>query len=477
MANGSVAAIDLGATSGRVVVGRIADGAVSLQIVQRFANNPVSYWEGARESLHWNLLEQYRSIKIGLRTALLSEGGLKSAAVDSWGVDYGLVHNGALVSNPYHYRDERTTHGMQVTHDLVPPEELYAVSGLQIMPINSLYQLADDRLAGRLGPGVQALLIPDLVTYWLTGRFVAERTNASTTGLLDVHSRDWSTDLLTRLSLPRDVFPELVEAGTAVGALLPAVADEIGAQVPVHTVGSHDTASAVAGLPTVGDDFAYISCGTWALVGVETEDPVLTDAGRTANFTNEGGVDGRTRYLKNIMGLWIQSESIRTWERQGLQIGLAALLAEAAALPAGSHFDANHPRLLAPGDMPERIAVCCREAGQPIPQTPAQFVRAINDSLADAFAAAIRAAAELSGKDVRVVHIVGGGSQNELLCQLSADRLGLPVVAGPVEATALGNVLVQARATGLLSGSLDALRSIVAASVPTRRFEPRAALE
>ena len=474
MGNESVAAIDLGATSGRVVVGRVADDAVVLDIVQRFANNPVSYWEGEAERLHWNLLEQYRAIRLGLRTALRQEGTLHSIAVDSWGVDYALLRGGALAGNPYHYRDHRTTRGVRETHALVAPEELYAVSGLQIMPINSVYQLTDDRLQGRLCGGEQALLVPDLITYWLTGQMVAERTNASTTGLLDVATREWATGLFERLSLPIGLFPELVEAGTAVGALLPGIADEIGGQVPVHTVGSHDTASAVVGLPAVDENFAFVSCGTWALVGVETERPVLTATGRMANFTNEGGVDGRTRYLKNIMGLWIQSESIRAWEHEGLEIDLPSLLAEAAMLPGGSHFDANDPRLLAPGDMPARIAQCCIEAGQPVPQSPAQFVRAINESLADAFAAAVHDAAGLSCKDVRVVHIAGGGSQNELLCQLSADRLGLPVVAGPVEATALGNVLVQARATGLLSGSLESLRAVAARSASTRRFEPRA---
>jgi rhamnulokinase len=473
--SGSVAAIDLGATSGRVVVGRVADGAVSLDVVQRFPNNPVHLWEGGADGLHWNLLEQYRAIRLGLRAALLSEGAsLGSIAVDSWGLDYGLIRSGALAGNPYHYRDDRTARGVAATHAIVPPDELYDVNGLQIMPINSVYQLTDDRLAGRLAEGDRALLIPDLVTYWLTGRLVAERTNASTTGLLDVRSREWATGLFERLSLPAGLFPELVDPGTAVGALLPGLAREVGAAVPVHTVGSHDTASAVVGLPVVDDDFAYVSCGTWALVGVEIEEPVLTDAGRLENFTNEGGVDGRIRYLKNIMGLWIQTESIRTWEHDGLSVDLPALLAEAAALPGGSHFDANDPRLLPPGDMPARIAACCAEAGQPVPQTPAEFVRAINESLADAFAAAVHSAAALSGKTVRVVHIAGGGSQNELLCQLAADRLGLPVVAGPVEATAFGNVLVQARATGLLSGTLESLRAIVAASVPTRHYLPRA---
>ena len=471
--SGSVAAIDLGATSGRVVLARFADGNVELEIVERFLNNPVRHWEGTAEGLHWNLLEQFRSILLGLRKAVRKEPGLQSIAVDSWGLDYGLLRGGALLGNPYSHRDPRTAAGVRAAHELVSQEELYAVTGLQFMPINSLYQLTADRLAGGIDEGDTALLIPDLVNYWLTGQQVAERTNASTTGLLDVHRREWSAELLERLRLPRQLFPGLIDAGTHVGALLPGVAQEIGAQVPVHAVGSHDTASAVVGVPAVDDEFAYVSCGTWALVGLELDKPVITEAGRVANFTNEGGVDDRVRYLQNIMGMWLQSESIRTWEREGLSNDLTALLREAASLPRGSLFDANDPRLLAPGDMPARIAQCCLEAGQPVPRTPAEFVRAIAESLAEAFARAVHTAAGLSGKTVKVIHIVGGGSQNALLCQLTADRSGLPVLAGPVEATALGNVLVQGRATGLVSGSLESLRALIARSAAIVRYQPR----
>lgn len=473
VSSGSVAAIDLGATSGRVVIGRFDHGAVQLDIVQRFPNNPVHCWEGEAEGLHWNLLEQYRAVLAGLRKATLGGDTLLSIGVDSWGLDYGLVRSGALLGNPYHYRDLRTARGVRATHEIVAPEELYDINGLQVMPINSLYQLADDRLAGRLAEHDTALLIPDLITYWLTGEAVAERTNASTTGLLDVRTRGWAQPLIERLGLPAQLFPGLVDPGTPVGTLLPAVAHEVGADIVVHTVGSHDTASALVGMPAVDDEFAYVSCGTWALVGVETEHPVLTAESRAENFTNEGGVDGRIRYLKNIMGLWLQSECLRAWEHDGARIDLQALLAEAAALPTGSRFDANDARLLPPGDMPARIAECCVEAGQPVPRTPAEFVRAISESLADAFSAAVHTAARLTGKAVRVIHIVGGGSQNSLLCQLIADRSGLPVVAGPVEATALGNVLVQGRATSLLSGSLEALRRVVAESVAVRRFSPQ----
>jgi rhamnulokinase len=471
MTSGAVGAIDLGATSGRVVVGHVGGDGVRLDVVERFPNNPVRVWEGAAEGLHWNLLELFRSILLGLTAA--GRHDLVSVGVDSWGLDYGLLRDGALLGNPYSYRDARTAEGVRATHELMSHEDLYAISGMQFMPINSVYQFTADRLAGRVQPGDLALLIPDLIGYWLTGVAVAERTNASTTGLFDVRRREWSGEIAERLSLEPSLFPRLVDPGTELGPLLPGVASEIGAQVPVVAVGSHDTASAVVGVPAQDDDFAYVSCGTWGLVGVELDAPVLTDAARAANFTNEGGLDGTTRFLQNVTGLWLQSESIRTWEREGRTLELPTLIDAAAALPSGSVFDANDLRLLPPGDMPARIAQCCAEAGQPVPQSPAEFVRAINESLAEAFARAVRQAAELSGKAVKVIHIVGGGSQNSLLCQLTADRSGLPVIAGPVEATALGNVLVQARAAGLLSGGLGSLRAVIGRSVSLQRYEPR----
>jgi rhamnulokinase len=470
--SGAVAAIDLGATSGRVVLGHINDGKVHLDVVERFLNNPVRYWEGTADGLHWNLPDQFRSILIGLRTAAQRESELRSIGVDTWGLDYGLLRRGALLDNPYSHRDERTAAGVHGTHEIVTPEELYAVNGLQFMPINTVYQYTADRLAGRVEPGDVALLIPDLIGYWLTGVPAAERTIASTTGLLDVHTREWSSELIARLCFPETLFPDLIDPGATLGGLLPSIAAEIGARLPVVAVASHDTASAVVGVPAVDDEYAYVSCGTWALVGVELEHPVVSEAARAANFTNEGGLDGRIRFLQNIMGLWLQSESIRTWQREGRDLDLATLIAEAASLPFGSMFDANDPRLLAPGDMPSRIAQCCADVGQPVPQTPAQFVRAINESLAAAIAHAVRTAAELSGKTVKVIHLVGGGSQNELLCQLVADHSQLPVIAGPIEATALGNVLVQARTAGLVSGSLESLRTVIARSVSLRRFVP-----
>jgi rhamnulokinase len=342
--------------------------------------------------------------------------------------------------------------------------------------------LAVDRDAGLLEHADVALLIPDLFAYWLTGERVAEVTNASTTGLLVANaskprwssSEEWNYPLIDRLSLPRELFPQLVSPGTTIGPLVPDVASELGYETTVTAVGSHDTASAVVAVPMTTPDAAYISCGTWGLVGVELERPVLTEASRQANFTNEGGVDGRIRFLHNVMGLWLLSESMRSWERSGLHLELPRLLAEAAALTTPVPiFDANDPRFLAPGDMPARIAEWCREHDQPVPHAPVTFARSILESLAAAFADAVHTAARLSGTSVRVIHMVGGGSLNHLLCQLTADRAGMPVLAGPVEATAIGNVLVQARTAGFIDGDLETLRSLVARTHEPTRYEPR----
>lgn len=469
----AVAAVDLGATSGRVMLGYVDHDEISLRHVARFANTPVRTPDG----LHWNILELYRNVVSGLGAAGREEPGLASVGVDAWAVDYALMRGGRMLGTPFHYRDDRTATGVAATNAIIDPTELYAINGLQFLPFNSLYQLACDTATGDLDAADSFLLIPDLIAYWLTGTQISERTNASTTGLLGVHDREWDVALIDRLGLPPRVFPSLVDAGTAIGGLLPSVAGEIGVAHPltVTAVGSHDTASAVVAIPATGDgDFAYISCGTWGLVGVELDAPVLSDAGRLANFTNEGGVDGRVRYLHNVMGLWLLSESVRTWERDGQPIDLPALLDAAAAVATPvAIFDANDTRLLAPGDMPARIAQCCTEQGSAVPASRAEYVRSILESLAAAFAEAVRAAAELSGTSPAVIHLVGGGSQNSLLCQLTADRSGVPVLAGPVEATAIGNVLVQARAAGLVSGTLESLRSLVALSFPPTRYAPR----
>jgi rhamnulokinase len=476
MSTGTVAAVDLGATSGRVMHARVGAGTLELTEAARFPNGPVRVWEGDRAALRWDLTGLYANVLDGLASVARSDPGLASIGVDSWAVDYGLLRGGRLLGEPYHYRDERTERGVALVHDAVAADELYREGGLQFLPFNSLYQLAVDAADGSLDLADRFLLVPDLLTYWLTGVEQAERTNASTTGLLAAGG-DWNDTLIARLGLPRGVFAPLADAGTRVGGLLPALAAELpfaGAGPAVTAVGSHDTASAVVAVPMDASRAAYISCGTWGLVGVELERRVVSEEGRAANFTNEGGVDGRVRYLHNVMGLWLLSESLREWQRRGLHVGLEGLLAEAAELPRPAEvFDADDPRFLAPGDMPSRIAEWFAERGLRAPASPAGMVRVIVESLAAAFAATVQRAAELSGVPVQSIHVVGGGARNTLLCQATADRSGLPVLAGPVEATAIGNVLVQARAAGLLSGDLETLRALVARTSSITRYEPR----
>jgi rhamnulokinase len=470
---GALAAVDLGASSGRVIVGRVADGAVALEEVHRFANDPVALPDG----LHWDILGLYRSIVDGLRRAGASAGDLAGIAVDSWGVDYGLLDaSGALVGIPFHYRDARTDGVAARLEAAVPRDELYSRTGTQFLAFNTLYQLTADAEAGRLRGAATMALVPDLVGYWLTGTIQGEATNASTTGLFDPGRRAWDRGLVERLGLPPAILGAVAEPGDPLGPVRASVTAEAGlpAGVLVSHVGSHDTASAVVAVPMADERAAYVACGTWGLVGLELEAPIRDERSQAANFTNELGVDGRIRFLRNVMGLWLLQESLRTWERAGRDASLGSLLAAAAELPPGGPvFDPNDPSLLPPGDMPSRISELVVAAGAAPLGEPVAVVRSILDSLATAFAAAVRDAARIAGRDVDVVHVVGGGSQNTLLCQLTADALGLPVVAGPVEATAIGNLLVQARAHGMLAGGLADLRAVVRRSADTRRYEPR----
>ncbi|TDD64461.1 rhamnulokinase [Jiangella aurantiaca] len=472
----TAAAIDLGASSGRVMLARVGPERLDLTEVHRFPNVPVRLPGG----LHWDVLRLYRDVLDGLgQAARATTGGeaLRSVGIDSWAVDYGLLDTtGALLGNPYHYRDGRTSDATATVHAKVGERELYDVTGLQFLPFNTIYQLAAEP-AAKFEHADHALLMPDLLTYWLTGALGTEITNASTTGLLDVRSGDWAAPLFAALGLPPALFPPPRRPGDVVGPLLPEVLDDTGLDpsAVVTAVGSHDTASAVVGVPAADERFAYISCGTWSLVGVELDRPVLTEAGRAANFTNEGGVDGTVRYLRNVMGLWLLSESISTWNRQGPAADLPALLAAAADVPAGGPvFDPDDPVFLPPGDLPARIADALRRSGARVPETRPELVRCILDSLAAAYARTVHEAAELSGRAVDVVHLVGGGARNELLCRLTADACGLPVLAGPIEATALGNVLVQARAHGAVGGDLWALRALLRATQAVRRYDPAA---
>jgi len=474
-----VAAVDLGATSGRVMVGEAGDGVLDLVEVHRFPNGGV-----VRDGhVHWDVRRLFDEVVEGLRLAAGS-GPVDGIGIDSWAVDVGLLDaDGELLADPYSHRDPRVEGVMEQVTASVGAQRLYETTGLQQLPFNTVYQLVASAAAGELDDARTMLLIPDLLGYWLTGATGAERTNASTTQLYDVRVGAWAKGLVEDLDLPVELLPELRSPGDLVGPLLPEVAARIGVQAPVIAVGSHDTASAVVAVPAEGDRFAYISSGTWSLVGLELDQPVLTPAARAANFTNEGGVDGTIRFLKNVSGLWVLNECARAWD-----VPVPDLVAAAATEPGGVLVDVEHPSLLPPSTaadpMPDRLRRLA-PAGTP-PSTLAgrgALARAVLDSLADAYARHLRTAVELTGHPVDVVHVVGGGSQNELLCQLTADACGLPVLAGPPEAAALGNVLVQARAL-LCSGAgpdedstalpdLASMRALVRATQPMRRYEPR----
>lgn len=391
-------------------------------------------------------------------------------------MDYGLLDaDGVLLGNPVHYRDARTDGVPDRVFATVPAADLYARTGLQVQPFNTVFQLVATAGSAQLGAARRLLLIPDLLAYWLTGAQGAEVTNASTTGLLDVTTRTWATDLAAALGVDTDLLPPVREAGSTIGTVRPEVLEALGhgAPLPVFAVGSHDTASAVVGVPTSGPDVAYISCGTWSLVGLELDAPVLTEESRAANFTNELGVDGTVRYLRNVIGLWVLQEAIRTWEAAGLPADLHDLLDDAAGIPAlTTVVDVDDAAFLPPGDMPARIAAAAERTGQTPPASQAETVRCILDSLALAYRRAVRQAGALAAQPVDVVHMVGGGVRNTLLCQLTADATGLPVVAGPVEAAALGNVLVQARGAGVLTGDLAALRAVGSRGHEMSRYTP-----
>ncbi|MGW7052818.1 rhamnulokinase [Streptomyces sp. NPDC054887] len=467
------AAADLGATSGRVIVGRVGPGTLDLTEVHRFPNTPVRLATG----LHWDALALFQGVLDGLREAGRT-GHLTSIGVDTWAVDYGLLdRDGALVGHPYHYRDARTAGAAERVRAAVPPEEMYRITGLQHLPFNTVFQLAAARGSAPLDIARTLLLIPDLITHWLTGSVGAEETNASTTGLFDAGAGAWSTALCERVGIDPALLPPLRAPGRTAGTLLPHIAARTGlpGRTPVVTVASHDTASAVVAVPATEPDFAYISCGTWSLAGLELDAPVLTEASRAANFTNERGIDGTTRYLRNIMGMWLLEECRRTWDAEGLPTDLPALLADAAgATPFACLVDPDAPEFLAPGDMPARIREHCVRTGQRPPRDRGETVRCVLESLALAHRRTLRDAARLAGRDIRRVHLVGGGSRNALLCQFTADALGLPVVAGPAEATALGNVLVQARAAGA-AGDLPAMRRLTAATQDLRHYTPHGA--
>ena len=458
-------AVDLGAESGRTVLGRFDGEQITLEEVHRFPNVPVRLPDG----LHWDVLRIMGEVRDGIARATTNGGRIESLGVDAWGVDFALLdRDGCLISNPYNYRDPRTEGMDERAFNRVPKDRIYETTGIQFMPINTLYQLLAMEGSPLLQVAQTLLLIPDLVSYWLTGEKACEFTAASTTQLCDALSGGWARDLLEEMRFPGHIFGEIVPPGTQLGPLLPEVADETGAKerLPVTAVASHDTASAVVAVPAEGENFAYIPSGTWSLVGVELPKPAIAPEGMYANFTNEGGFGGTTRFLKNVMGLWLLQECRRTWAREGREYSYEELTRLAQAVPAdGPLLDPDHPAFLLPGDMPGRIRRFCRETNQGPPEEPGEVARCVLESLALKYRWVLERA--------EVIHVVGGGVKNTLLCQLTADATRRPVRAGPVEATALGNLMVQAYARGHL-GSLEEIRAAVRnSSVEVHDYQPK----
>jgi rhamnulokinase len=474
-------AVDLGAESGRIVVGTFDGDGLTTEIVHRFPNQPRTV-DG---HLRWDVTALWREIVEGLRRAAAA-GPVDSVGVDTWGIDFGYIGGdakagggildgrGDLIADPVSHRDARTDGMLDAAVRVVGRERLYRDTGCQLMEINSIFQLLAEARAGGPPPAARRLLMmPDLFHHLLSGSAVAEFTAVSTTGAYDVAGRAWATKLLDDLGVRTDLLPEVVDAGTDLGPVVPELAALPGlAATRVVTPGGHDTASAVAAVPFDDPYAGYISSGTWSLVGVELAHPVVTEESRLANLTNEGGVAGTVRLLRNVMGLWVLQECRRQWAREGRDIGYADLVALAAEAPAArSVVDVDHPTFVRPGDMPDRVRAYCRTTGQPVPSTVGDVTRCVLEGLALRYRAAFDAIGEVTGRPTTLVHIVGGGSRNDLLNQLTADVTGLPVRAGPVEATAMGNLLVQLVALGELGG-LEDVRSVVRRGGSGRLVEP-----
>jgi rhamnulokinase len=474
MSDSHYLAIDLGAESGRGMLACLSGGRLTLSELCRFPNVPVRLQEG----LHWDILRLWSEIRGALALAGKEKGrALSGIGVDTWGVDFALLdRHGALLANPYHYRDGRTDGMLREAFRRVPRENVFAQTGIQVMQINTLYQLLAMSMRGSpvLELAETILTIPDLINYWLTGRAVCEFTNATTTQCFDPREGTWARALLRKLGIPTKIFPAVHQPGTKLGELLPFVGDEVGlGQTPVLLPACHDTGSAVVAVPAEGKDFAWLSCGTWSILGVEVPEPVIDDRTLESNFTNEGGVLHTTRLSKNIMGLWLVQECKRMWARDGDDLSYDALTRLASeAPPLVSVFDADDPVFLNPGDMPSRIRDLCKRTKQKVPDDRGALVRAALESIALKYRWVLTRLEAIVGKRLEPIHMVGGGTQNRLLCQLTADATGRSVVAGPVEATATGNALMQAIALGHL-GSLEDARAVVRRSFALQTYEPK----
>lgn len=468
----SILAFDLGASSGKALAGQLVGRRLTITEIHRFPNDPVQV--GSR--LQWDVLRLFHEMKQGVLKAKHAGHEPESLGIDSWAVDFGLIgKHGELLGNPYHYRDHHTDGMMEQVFAVAPRESIFARTGIQFLPFNTIFQLyaMKEAQSPLLDAAETLLMIPDLFRYFLTGERRSEFTNASTTQLMNPLLRDWDDTLLAQLGLSRKIFAEIVEPGTVAGSLLPVVSEELGVPVcPVIAVGEHDTASAVASVPSESKHFAYLSCGTWSLMGTEVEQPVLSDRALSWNFTNEGGINGTFRLLKNIMGLWLLQECKRMWEKEGIAATYEELLLQAKqAEPFQSFVDPDHLMFLNPLHMPKQIQQFCRETGQRAPQTYGESVRCILESLAMKYRFILERTERLTEHRFDGLHMVGGGIHNAMLCQFTANAIARPVWAGPAEASAIGNLIVQYIALGQVKDVHEG-RSIIKESFPVETYEP-----
>jgi rhamnulokinase len=470
-------AFDLGASNGRAVLGRLDDKGLSIEEVHRFSNGGVRLNDG----LHWDVLRLWQEVKAGIRRAgERADGELVSLGIDTWGVDFALLDaDDRLIGNPYHYRDARTDGMMEAAFEIVAQAEIYERTGIQFLQLNTLYQLL--AMVRAQSPQLEIaetlLTMPDLFNFWLTGRKASEFTIATTTQCYDPRAGNWAYGMLEALEIPQHLFQQIVPPGTVLGPLRAEIVGETRtAPLQVVAPGTHDTASAVAAIPVTDDsEFIYISSGTWSLMGVETDEPIINAESLAAGLTNEGGVGGMFRFLKNIAGLWLIQECRRSWAQQGEPYSYEELTAMAAEAPAfGPLIDPDHPMFLAPEDMPTAIRSFCERTEQPVPESKGAVIRCALESLAMAYREVALRLDRLVGRRLTTIHVIGGGSQNRFLNQLTADATGRDVFAGPVEATAIGNVLVQAMALGYIE-SLQAGRALVRRSFDVTGYQPRAA--
>lgn len=476
----TVLAYDLGATSGRALIGRLTDRKLVIEEIHRFANDPVQ----VGERLHWDILRLFHEMKQGLIKAKHIAGesqagslGIRSLAIDSWAVDVGFLDaRGELLGNPYHYRDHHTDGIMEEVFQSLPREEIFKRTGIQFLQFNTLFQLYALRKAGAtvLEQAHSLLMIPDLLRYFLTGDKHGEFSNATTTQLFNPLTQSWDEELLRKLGLEQAIFPNVVQPGSFVGSVRSSIQRELGVgAIPVVAVAEHDTGSAVAAVPTLSKDFAYLSCGTWSLMGTEVDQPVLTEEALRLNFTNEGGVNGKYRLLKNIMGLWILEECRRAWLKAGHEYSYEQMISQAEqARPFVSLIDPDADVFLNPPNMPEAIRTFCQQTGQPVPEDVGATIRCVLESLALKYRYVLEMTERLSGKPFAGLHMVGGGIKNTMLCQFTANALGKPVWAGPTEGSGIGNILVQYMALGDIQDIWEA-RKIVRDSFPIRTYEPQ----